>query len=114
MIEKTMKRWIRLSLPLALLASVLISSSGCAKKAEEAPAETSSTASPAPSPASNASDTNVYKNAEGVAVCPVMDVPIPDVSKAVGFQDHKGVRYYFCCDMCPGKFKENPDLYAKK
>ncbi|MBS1705788.1 MAG: YHS domain-containing protein [Armatimonadetes bacterium] len=42
-----------------------------------------------------------------------MKKPIDSPEKAVSYQDYKGKRYYFCCGMCPGKFKENPELYAK-
>lgn len=55
----------------------------------------------------------VYKNAEGKITCPVMDVAIDSESAAVGFADHNGKRYYFCCDGCPKVFEKNKDKYAK-
>lgn len=45
--------------------------------------------------------------------CPVMKNEIASYSAAIAYADHKGVRYYFCCDGCPQKFQDDPDLYAK-
>ncbi len=56
----------------------------------------------------------IHKNKEGKVACPVMGTLIESPDKAVGYQDYNGVRYYFCCDMCPPKFKENPSLYADR
>jgi YHS domain-containing protein len=42
--------------------------------------------------------------------CPVMGNPI---DKNV-FVDYKGHRVYFCCSMCPPKFKQDPEKYLKK
>ena len=55
-----------------------------------------------------------FRNAEGKLWCPVMNAPIESEEKADGFQDYEGKRYYFCCGMCPDKFKENPAMYVKK
>jgi YHS domain-containing protein len=42
-------------------------------------------------------------------ICPVMGNPIdPKI-----FADHKGRRIYFCCEMCPPRFKEDPEKYIK-
>ncbi len=45
--------------------------------------------------------------------CPVMKNEIASYSAAVGYADHKGVRYYFCCDGCSGKFTDNPEDFIK-
>ena len=43
-------------------------------------------------------------------VCPVMGGKIdPNI-----YVDYNGRRVYFCCNMCPPKFKEDPDKYLKK
>lgn len=42
--------------------------------------------------------------------CPVMGNPI---DKNI-FIDYKGQRVYFCCTMCPAKFKQDPEKYLKK
>lgn len=55
-----------------------------------------------------------YTNDQGEIVCPVMGTVIKDKTKAVGYQDYEGKRYYFCCDGCPDTFKEDPAKYAKK
>ncbi|MBU0574356.1 MAG: YHS domain-containing protein [Candidatus Margulisbacteria bacterium] len=34
-------------------------------------------------------------------------------SRAYGKAEYKGKTYYFCCAMCPGEFKKNPDKYVK-
>ena len=38
---------------------------------------------------------NVYQK-DGVAYCPVMGNPIPDVSLAAGVREHEDTTYYFC------------------
>ena len=48
------------------------------------------------------------------AVCPVMGMKIPDVSKAAGKSVYKGKTYYFCCPICKPKFDKNPEKYIKK
>lgn len=55
-----------------------------------------------------------FTNEKGELFCPVMKTVVASKEKAVGYQDYEGKRYYFCCGMCPDKFKENPALYAKK
>jgi YHS domain-containing protein len=48
--------------------------------------------------------------------CAVMTedtVNIATATKNKQFADYKGRRYYFCCEMCIGKFKANPEKYAK-
>jgi YHS domain-containing protein len=55
----------------------------------------------------------VYKE-NGKVVCVVMaGMEIRDTA-GMKFQDFEGVRYYFCCDDCPPKFKADPKKYAKK
>lgn len=39
---------------------------------------------------------NAYTNEDGVAVCPVMGNPIPDVRYATGVREYEGKTYYFC------------------
>lgn len=33
--------------------------------------------------------------------------------KAYGSVDHEGQRYYFCCPVCQGAFRQNPNLYLE-
>jgi YHS domain-containing protein len=54
----------------------------------------------------------VYKNDKGEMICPVSGEVIKSVKDAAGFQDYKGMRYYFCCTMCPPKFKADPDKFV--
>ncbi len=54
-----------------------------------------------------------YRDKDGQLLCPVMGVPIESEDKAVGFQDHNNVRYYFCCGDCPKLFKKDPDQWLK-
>lgn len=83
---------------------------GCGKSGDTAPE-----ASTTPSDTSSASTTPVaFRNESGELLCPVMNKTIKSEADADGFQDYEGTRYYFCCGMCPGKFKENPAQYAKK
>lgn len=44
--------------------------------------------------------------------CPVMKSPVASISKASGFADFEGTRYYFCCAGCDTKFKANPASYV--
>jgi YHS domain-containing protein len=44
------------------------------------------------------------------ALCPVEGGKI---DKTI-FADYQGKRVYFCCAMCPAKFKEDPQKYIKK
>ncbi len=42
-------------------------------------------------------------------LCPVMGDPInPNI-----YVDYNGRRVYFCCTMCPPKFKAEPEKYLK-
>ena len=59
-------------------------------------------------------EVKIHKNEKGEVVCPIMKDAIASPDKAVGFQDYEGVRYYFCCNMCPEKFKSDPKQYAEK
>ena len=42
-------------------------------------------------------------------MCPVMNEKIDKKF----FADYEGKRIYFCCGMCPGIFKKNPEKYMK-
>lgn len=46
-------------------------------------------------------------------VMPAMKVKIATATKNKMFTDYKGRRYFFCCPVCPGMFKKDPDKYAK-
>ena len=39
---------------------------------------------------------NAYVNDEGVALCPVLEIPIADLSTAAGPIEYEGKTYYFC------------------
>ena len=83
----------------ALAASFLFV--GCGPKPQPAPPQTAESSSPPP-----------YTDAKGNLICPVTGEVIKSVKDAAGFQDYKGKRYYFCCSMCPPKFKADPDKYV--
>ncbi|MCW5936156.1 MAG: YHS domain-containing protein [Fimbriimonadaceae bacterium] len=90
---------------------------GCATQPEATASNDSAPIEKKPVAASDASwptEVKVYRNEKGEVVCPVMNDVIASPEKADGYQDYEGTRYYFCCGMCPGKFKENPALYVKK
>jgi len=78
---------------------------------EEKPADEGSTSST--STETGATEPPAYM-VDGKLTCPVMGASIESKEKAVGYQDHEGTRYYFCCDMCPDAFKKEPDKYVKK
>jgi len=100
-----------LSLAIAISLASAIATIGCGKQAESA--------APAPKSAQTAASSNtttaalpIYKNKNGQIICPVTGEVIKSVDDAAGYQDYKGMRYYFCCGMCPPKFKKDPDKYA--
>jgi len=43
-------------------------------------------------------------------ICPVMAGPI---DKKYNYT-YKGTKYYFCCPICLGKFKDDPERYIEK
>ena len=53
-----------------------------------------------------------YTNKDGELICPVMGTTIASKDDAIGYQDHDGKRYYFCCGGCPDQFKADPDKFA--
>ena len=53
-----------------------------------------------------------YRNEKGEILCPVMKSVVASKEEAVGFADHGGKRYYFCCAMCPDKFKADPHAFV--
>jgi YHS domain-containing protein len=48
----------------------------------------------------------------GNKICPVTGVKIDEKTKATF--EYKGKIYNFCCAMCIGEFKKDPDKYIKK
>jgi YHS domain-containing protein len=73
---------------------------------DSALAKQSSAATTTKTPAKQTAETNLIPQ----KTCPVMGNPI---DKTV-FVDYKGHRVYFCCSMCPPKFKQDPEKYLKK
>lgn len=55
----------------------------------------------------------VFVNAGGRALCPIMNVVIASTADAVGHADIEGVRYYFCCEACLKRAKEDPSIVMK-
>ena len=108
----TRKTW---SLVTALGLGAVLALAGCGAKVietqssgqESAPNQTSND-----SGASNAAAVVDFTNEKGQIVCPVSGDTIADKSKAAGFEDYNGKRYYFCCGMCPPEFKKDPAKWA--
>ncbi|HMS56838.1 MAG TPA: YHS domain-containing protein [Fimbriimonadaceae bacterium] len=44
--------------------------------------------------------------------CPVMGESIANYTKASGYADFEGVRYYFCCAGCDQTFAKEPSKYV--
>ena len=55
----------------------------------------------------------VFMNAGGELLCPVMEVILDSEDVAEGFQDYKGVRYWFSTVEAAAMFHENPEKFAK-
>ena len=91
---------------LAISLGLLIA--GCSTDAEPGPTK----AAVAPPTTAKADALPVHRDAEGRLLCPVMKTVIASEKEAVGFADHDGERYYFCCAMCPDKFKADPHAFV--
>ncbi len=71
-----------------------------------------------PTPASPSAATalpegmTAFVDDDGRLACPVMGDVVDGPDKAAGHVDHKGTRYYFCCDSCAQLFDEQPERYA--
>ena len=57
--------------------------------------------------------TSVFMNEDGELLCPVMEVILDSEDVAEGFQDYKGVRYWFSTAESAAMFRENPQKFAK-
>lgn len=55
----------------------------------------------------------VLKVEKEALYCPVGEEKVEAYSAASGYADFEGVRYYFCCGGCDGKFAADPAKYAK-
>jgi YHS domain-containing protein len=53
-----------------------------------------------------------FVNDDGQVACAVMGDVVAAPSKAAGFRDHAGRRYWFCCDSCAHLFDDAPERYA--
>ena len=69
-------------------------------------------AAPAPSATALPAGLVAFVNDDGKLACPVMGDVVDGPDKAAGHVDHKGKRYYFCCDSCAQLFDEQPERYA--
>lgn len=93
---------------LAVLVLAALLAVGCQKQENAATGD-----APGATASAENVDAPIYRNDKGEIVCPVMHKVIASESAAQGSQVYEGKKYLFCCGMCPGKFKENPKLYAK-
>ena len=81
------------------------------EKVEGGPKAADTTTMAAP-PAQGEMKPVAFTNDKGELICPVMKSVIASEKGAVGYQDHEGKRYYFCCDGCPQVFKKDPAKWA--
>ncbi|MBI5705741.1 MAG: YHS domain-containing protein [Armatimonadetes bacterium] len=102
---------LALAVGLAILIVGCGSQTGGAQASAE-PKAAQSAESPANETGKSAEEIAIYKNDKGEIICPVTGDVIPSVDKASGYQDFQGKRYYFCCGMCPPKFKADPEKFA--
>ena len=89
---------------LATLAVCVTVIAGCNSRPD-----TPQTASPK---TGNSAKLPIFKNGRGEIICPVSGNVIKSTTDAAGYQDFRGKRYYFCCGMCPPKFRADPEKYA--
>ena len=98
---KAINRLVGLS---ALLAAAALFAAGC----NEDTHKEGGTHEPGKKEAEAKAPAQATKEAGGPQTkCPVMG---EDINKTI-FVDYQGHRVYFCCGMCPPKFKENPEKY---
>ena len=95
------------------LSALVIGAYGCSPKEEAVEPVVEETTTSQTEESVPEQELVVYTNEEGEALCPVMENAVPDTEAAVGYQDHEGVRYYFCCTGCPEQFAANPEQYIK-
>ncbi|MCH8977970.1 MAG: hypothetical protein IH945_01845 [Armatimonadetes bacterium] len=57
--------------------------------------------------------TSVFTNADGELLCPVMEVILESEEVAEGYQDYKGVRYWFSTAESAKMFSDDPEKFAK-
>lgn len=50
---------------------------------------------------------------DGKLFCPIMKSEIASKEKAVGYVDHKGTRYYMCCQPCLDQAQKDPAILDK-
>ena len=77
-----------------------------------APATKPEATTGAPAVTSPIAEPVAHRDEKGELLCPVMKSVVASKEAAAGFADHGGKRYYFCCAMCPDKFKADPKAYV--
>lgn len=79
-------------------------------------ASTETPATPAtaetPKPTYTVAADSVVRNADGKAVCVVMNTPVEGDESQYESRTVDGVKYIFCCKSCPGMFDKDPAKYA--
>lgn len=102
-----------------LIAHILFFSIGCgvseppSERASEKPKQAAPPVAAQPT-APRLPTQPTLRDKRGEVICPVTGKRIPDVSRAAGWADYKGLRYYFCSPACPEEFARTPDKYAVK
>lgn len=52
-----------------------------------------------------------FTNDDEQIVCPVMGTVLASADEAIDHEDFNDKRYYFCCEGCPEKFRDDPEHY---
>ncbi len=63
--------------------------------------------------AGHVADDKVWRNAEGVAVCPLMHIPIANVITAPAKVTEDGVTYYLCCADCKKQYDADHQIVKR-
>jgi YHS domain-containing protein len=96
------RRWIMATRSLsAVCVAAMLLAAGCGEKSDAPKAVDTEPAAPASA---------VETATKAQATCPVMGNA---VDRSL-YADHEGKRVYFCCAMCIGKFKEDPEKYIRR
>jgi YHS domain-containing protein len=55
----------------------------------------------------------VWRNAEGKAICPIMNIPVVDEKIAPMKVEQDGVTYYLCCDSCKAQYESDHGVISR-
>ena len=55
----------------------------------------------------------VWRNGNGKAVCPIMNIPIANEAKAAAKVEYGGVTYLLCCESCKFQYDQDHSIIER-